>query len=191
MLTNCWFSQVPECSSLICLAKQCTWSKGTRWGQYQNNTREMERMKPLVRSNPLDAICGLMAFPLKGSHPPPAGGPGAAAPRAVAKFHILKLFKVLENESIFQNYQHFFLVTKSIFSKKNFENWTYFTRISQFFEKLFIKFHVFWRDLINPDKFPVNFIIKLRNLSKNSLDRGLLEMRWRFLKFLEKIDWNL
>ena len=36
------------------------------------------------------------------AHAPPAGGPGAKAHRMVAKFHILKRFKVLDNESIFQ-----------------------------------------------------------------------------------------
>ena len=45
--------------------------------------------------------------PLKGYHAPPVVlGGGAAAPRMV-KFKILKQFKVLENESIFQKYQHF------------------------------------------------------------------------------------
>ena len=38
---------------------------------------------------------------------PPAGGPGAKAPRTVAKFHSFKRCKVLENESSFQKYQHF------------------------------------------------------------------------------------
>ena len=33
---------------------------------------------------------------------PPQGVRGAKAPRAVAKFKLLKRFKVLENESIFQ-----------------------------------------------------------------------------------------
>ena len=51
------------------------------------------------------------ARPLKGYHAPPAGGPGAKAPRTVAKFHFFKRFKVLENESIFQKYQHFLYET--------------------------------------------------------------------------------
>ena len=37
----------------------------------------------------------------------PSGGPGAAASRMVTKFKILKRFEVLENESIFQKYEHF------------------------------------------------------------------------------------
>ena len=47
--------------------------------------------------------------PLKGYHAPPAGGPGAKAPRTVAKCHFKKQFKVklLEIESIFHKYQHF------------------------------------------------------------------------------------
>ena len=40
--------------------------------------------------------------PLKVYHKPPAGGPGAAAPRKLAKFHFVKRFKVLDKESIFQ-----------------------------------------------------------------------------------------
>ena len=52
---------------------------------------------------------------LKGYHAPPAGGPGAKAPRTVTKFHFLKRCKVLENESSFQKYQHF-LAQKIYFS---------------------------------------------------------------------------
>ena len=48
----------------------------------------------------------------------PAGGPGAAALRTVAKFHFLKRFKVLENESIFQKYQHFILPKHPFFLRK-------------------------------------------------------------------------
>ena len=40
-------------------------------------------------------------WPTKGYDAPPAGGPGAKAHRTVAKFKLLKRFKVLENESIF------------------------------------------------------------------------------------------
>ena len=63
-------------------------------------------------------------WPLKGYQALPAGGPGAKAPPpTVAKFHFLKRFKVLEHESISQN---FFLPKKSIYSTKTFEKWSRF-----------------------------------------------------------------
>ena len=67
----------------------------------------------------------------------------------------------------------------------------------QILSKNYFKHFTFsvFRDPINLDKFPMNSIIQLRNLSKNvknGLDReGLLKMEWKFLKTLEKIDWNL
>ena len=77
---------------------------------------------------------------------PPQGlpGEGAKAPWTVAKFHISKRCKVLENESIFQKYQHLFLAKSYIFSKNNFENWTYFTRISEFFRTIIYKISISW-----------------------------------------------
>ena len=50
---------------------------------------------------------------------PPAGGPGGKGPRTVAEFIILERFKVLENESIFQKYQHF-SYQKNPFFNENF-----------------------------------------------------------------------
>ena len=62
--------------------------------------------------------------PFKGYHAPPAGGLGAKVPRTVAKFHILKRFKVFDNQSIF--------------SKKKFENLnTFYKNFWVYFEKLF------------------------------------------------------
>ena len=55
--------------------------------------------------------------PFKGTHAPPVGGPGAKAPRMVAKFPFLKRFKVLENESIFQ--KKIFLPENPFFQRKN------------------------------------------------------------------------
>ena len=60
--------------------------------------------------------------PLKGYHAPPAGGPGAKAPRTVAKFHFFKRCKVLENESSFQKYQHFSCQKNLFFLRKNSKN---------------------------------------------------------------------
>ena len=66
----------------------------------------------------------------------PQGVRGAKAPRTVVKFHFLKRFKVLENESIFQK-QHIFSCQKIHFSNKNFKNRSYFTRIFEFFGKIY------------------------------------------------------
>ena len=52
---------------------------------------------------------------------PLVGGPGAKAPRTVAKFHFFKRFKVLEKESSFQKYQYFSCPKNLFFSKKKFE----------------------------------------------------------------------
>ena len=58
------------------------------------------------------------------------------APRTVAKFHFLKQFKVLENESIFQNQQHF-SCPKMPFFYENFRIMEHILQESRnFFEKL-------------------------------------------------------
>ena len=80
------------------------------------------------RREDFDSVGG-DTWPPMGNHAPDAGGPGAKAPRMVAKFNILKRFKVLENESIFQKYHHFSCPKKSIFSKKNFETLNIFYKI--------------------------------------------------------------
>ena len=49
---------------------------------------------------------------------PPQGVRGANAPRTVAKFHFLKRFKVLENESSFQKYPHFSCPKSLFFLRK-------------------------------------------------------------------------
>ena len=50
---------------------------------------------------------GVTLGPLKDYQAPTAGGPGAKAPREVAKFHFFKRLKVFENEFISQKCQHF------------------------------------------------------------------------------------
>ena len=69
-------------------------------------------------------------------------------------------------ESIFKNF-NIFCREKSIL-KKNFENWKYFTKISEFFEKYFKMSHFQFisSHATNPEKFPMNSIINFRNLSK-------------------------
>ena len=74
----------------------------------------------------------------------PAGGPRVKAPRTVAKFHFLKRFKVLENESSFQKYRHFSLPKNLFFLRKISKNWTYFTRISEVFLKNYFKNFTFY-----------------------------------------------
>ena len=81
---------------------------------------------------------GGMPRPLKGYHAPPAGGPETAAPGWLAKCYCLKRFKEIENESIFQKYQHFSFPKNQFFLRKISKNSTYFTKISEFFRKLFL-----------------------------------------------------
>ena len=124
---------------------------------------------------------------LKAIKRPPQGVRGAKAPRTVAKFHFLKQFKVFENEFIFQKCHHFSSPKDPFFLRKNLENWTYFTRISEFFRKIILNFHFLWYP-INPEKFSVNSNIWLRNFLKklkNSLD-GTIENGMKFLKFWRK-----
>ena len=63
--------------------------------------------------------------------PPSSGGPGAATPQ----YHFLKRCKVLEVNPFFKNI-NILLAKESIFSKKNFENRAYCTRISECFRKI-------------------------------------------------------
>ena len=97
----------------------------------------------------------------KGYHAPPAAGPGDEGPRMVAKFKILKRFKVLENESTFQKYQHFSCPKNPFFLRKLSINGTDFPRNSEFFRKIKIKISIFMMH-INPEVFPVDSIIKVR-----------------------------
>ena len=104
---------------------------------------------------------------------PPQGVRGAKAPRMVAKFHFWKLFKVLENESSFQNYQYFSGPKNLFFSKKHSKSWTYFTGIYEFFGKIIWKFSNFMKP-INPEKFSLDSLIWFRNLQwrRKELFRG-------------------
>ena len=86
----------------------------------------------------------------------------------------------------------FFMTKYPFFLWKPSKYWTSFTKISDYFRKAILRFELFYGDPINPDKFPRNSISSLRTLSKK-FKNGLVkkEMRWKFLKFLAKIDWNL
>ena len=88
-----------------------------------------------------------------------------------------------------------FLSQKFIFSKKNFEKLNIFYKNFWFFSKSYFNTFNFsggtYKSREISDEFYYlvgNFIKKL----KNGLNgEGLLEMGWKFLKFLQKIDWNL
>ena len=70
------------------------------------------------------------------THPPPRGVLGAAAPRMAAKLKFLKRFEVLENDCIFQKYQHFSCQRNRLFSKKKFEIWNrFYKNFLNFFRK--------------------------------------------------------
>ena len=62
------------------------------------------------------------APPLKGYHPPPAGGPGEPSPPPDgSEVSFIKRCKVLENESSFQKYQHFSCPKDLFFIRKKSE----------------------------------------------------------------------
>ena len=69
-----------------------------------------------IQSRRMDSFVGERLGHLKAIWRNPGGGTGAKGPRKVAKF--FKRCKVLENESSFQKYHHFFR-KKSIFLRKN------------------------------------------------------------------------
>ena len=101
--------------------------------------------------------------PLKDYQAPPAGGPGAKAPRTVAKFHFFKRCNVLENESSFQKFKQFSCPKNLFFRRNNSKNWTYLTGISEFFSIIIRKLANFMKP-INAEKISVNSLIWLRNL---------------------------
>ena len=73
---------------------------------------------------------------------PPQGVRGPQPPM-VTKFKNLKRFEVVENESIFQKYLHF-CCPKNPFFRKNFEKWTYFTKLFGFLLKIIENFNFYW-----------------------------------------------
>ena len=123
----------------------------------------------------------------------PRGVRGRTRHRTVMKFHLFKCIKVLEIHPFFK-YIKFFLSEQSIFSRKNLEKLTYFSRITEFVSKNILKLSVLtipYKSIEISGEFYYiveNFIKQLRN----SFDReGLLKMAWNFLKSKEEIDWNL
>ena len=109
----------------------------------------------------------------------------------VTTFKILRQFKLLETESIFQKYQHFSW-PKSIFSRKKFRKLKIFDK-NFWFSEIFFKFHLFIRWQIPRH---IQWILvstwEIYHETKNAFDgEGLLEIEWKFLKILEKIDCTL
>ena len=86
-----------------------------------------------------------------------------------------------------------FLARKSIFSKKKFQNRTYFTRISEFFEKIF-KILIFLEDLYKSREIPHELYYIVETFIKkaqNGLDGGLLEMQRRRQNFFGGLSGHL
>ena len=87
-----------------------------------------------------------------------------------------------------------FSCQKSIFSKKNFEKWAYFTGISEIL-KTILKISIFLEKPYKSREIPDEFyylVEKFIKKLKNGLNREwLLKVEGKFLKFLEKLDWNL
>ena len=71
-------------------------------------------------------------------------GPVEAATRIVEKVHFVKRFKVLENESIFQNIKIFLAHKNSFFPKKNLDKLNKFYKYFVIFSKNYVdSFKVF------------------------------------------------
>ena len=75
--------------------------------------------------------------PLKGYHAPPRRGSWGRQPPDGSELSFYKTMQSIRKWIHFSKYQRFFLQKNPFFPKKNFENWTHFTRISVFFERLF------------------------------------------------------
>ena len=113
-------------------------------------------------------------WPPKSHHATPAGGPGAKAPRMVAKFSILKRFKVLKTNHSFKKI-NIFLARKIQIFYENFQKIEQFYKDFVIISKDYFTNFSFMEHPLNSEKFPLNSIIELRILSKNSknrLDRG-------------------
>ena len=123
----------------------------------------------------------------------PRRGSGAGSPRTVTKFKIVKRFKILEKESIVQEFQHF-SGPKIHFSNKNSDKGTDFTKISEIVRKIIFKISTLqFLYGVNPEKFPINAFIDFVNLSKNSRKFASASRRTigNGMKISEKIDSTL
>ena len=110
--------------------------------------------------------CGT-SLPLKAITRPSRGSWHGSPPKR-SEVSFFKMRQSIRKWIIFQKNQHF--CQKNHFQRKISKKWTYFTRLSDFFKKIVLKFQFFWSNTINPEKFSVNYII-LRNLSKKLRNR--------------------
>ena len=121
---------------------------------------------------------GRTPWPIQGYPAPPAGGPGGCSPRMVAKFKILKRFEALENDSIFQQDQHFYCQKNLL--RKSLRCLTDFTKISEFFHKIILEVSIFmegaYKSRENSSEFSYLVEKFVAKNSKNFSGRGLLEM---------------
>ena len=102
--------------------------------------------------------------PCKGYHAPPQWLRGAKAPWTVAKFHLLKRCKVLENESIFKNINIF--LAKTTFSLRKISKIKHILQELLRFSENYLLYFNFLEDSIKREKVPTNSNTQLRNLSK-------------------------
>ena len=117
------------------------------------------------------------SWPPKCDHTHPQGSGWRAAPRMVAKFHFLKRFKVLKINP-FSQISRFSCPRNFPFSKKNFEKLNKFYKNFRIFRN-FSKFSSIWSHSIYQEKFPMNSIIELRNLSKTSKIAQMENEYWK------------
>ena len=86
-------------------------------------------------------------------------GSGGEGPRMVAKFKILKRFKVLKMNPFSKNINIFLARKIHFFLRKRSKNWIDFTKISWVFEKITLQIINFMEHPLNPEKFSFNSII--------------------------------
>ena len=80
---------------------------------------------------------------LKGYHAPDRRGSEGEGPRKLAKFHFLRQFRVLENESIFQKYQHISSKNNPCCSMQTFEKNQHILQEFLLFSKYYFEFSIF------------------------------------------------
>ena len=105
----------------------------------------------------LDFFAGGRPGHLKATTRPQQGIRGGGA--RITKFKFLKRSQALENESIFQKYQHFCWPKNPFFYAEKLN--IFFSRNYEFFGKslTLANFQFLWSEHINPEKFPMYSII--------------------------------